>query len=323
MGPKLNQILSKFPRARILVVGDLILDEFIWGNVSRISPEAPVPVVQVRSESFMPGGAANVANNIAALGGKAYLSGVIGNDKSAALLRQELKRRGIDLGGVVVDGERPTIVKTRIIAHHQQVVRVDRERPHPIADNIAGQILAFVRKMIDGVDAVIVEDYGKGVVSFGLISRLIPLARRHKKIITIDPKADHFAYYKAVTSLTPNIHEASDISGIKVRSDKDIDRIGKKILRQLGCQSVLLTLGEEGMRLFLKQGKVVHIPTVAQEVFDVSGAGDTVIAVFTQALCCGASLEQAAYIANYAAGIVVGKVGVASVTCQEIRERMV
>lgn len=319
---KLKRLISKFSGAKILVIGDLILDEFIWGKVERISPEAPVPVVWVESESFMPGGASNVANNIAALSGKVYLSGIIGNDKNADILTAELKKRGIDLGGVIVDGERPTTLKTRIIAHHQQVVRVDRERIMPIEDNLCDQILGFVRQKIDDIDALVIEDYGKGLITARLLSKIIPLAKRHKKVITVDPKIDHFSYYKGITSITPNRQEAEGISGIRIKTDADIDRAGRKILKELESESVLLTLGEDGMQLFTKDGRITHIPTVAQEVFDVSGAGDTVIAAFTLALSCGAKMSEAAHIANYAAGIVVGKVGVAAVTREELLGRI-
>lgn len=319
---KLRRVISKFSQAKVLVIGDLMLDEFIWGTVDKISPEAPVPVVLVQSESFMPGGASNVANNIAALGGKVYLSGIVGNDKNADILTGELTKKGIDLGGVIVDGGRPTILKTRIIAHHQQMVRVDRERVESVSDNICDQILSFVRRKIDEVDALIVEDYGKGVITARLLNEVIPLAKRHKKIITVDPKIDHSSYYKGITSITPNKQEAEGLSGIKIESDEDIGRAAKRILKNLKLESVLVTLGENGMRLFEKSGQVTHIPTVAQEVFDVSGAGDTVIATFTLALASGATMKDAAYIANYAGGIVVGKVGVAVVTTQELSERI-
>ena len=317
-----RKIISKFPKGKILVVGDLILDEFIWGKVNRISPEAPVPVVCVESESFMPGGAANVASNIAALGGEVYLSGVIGNDKNADILLNEMRKQRVDVGGVVIDGERPTIMKTRIIAHHQQVVRVDRERSEFMSDNIAGQILGYVRRKIDDVDAIIIEDYGKGVITARLLAKIIPMAKAHKKIIMVDPKVDHFSYYKGVTCITPNLQEAQEISGIKIKTEADITRVGKKIIKELNAQTVLLTLGEDGMRLFMKNGKTKHISTVAQDVFDVSGAGDTVIAAFALGLSCGAKPEDAAYIANYAAGIVVGKVGVAAITKEELTRKI-
>jgi D-beta-D-heptose 7-phosphate kinase/D-beta-D-heptose 1-phosphate adenosyltransferase len=300
----------------------LILDEFIWGKVERISPEAPVPVVWVNSESFMPGGAANVANNIHALGGKVYLAGIIGEDRNGQILKEELEKKGINIEGIIVDGQRPTTLKTRIIAHHQQVVRVDREKIEPIDDNILEQILTFAREMIDRIDALIIEDYGKGIINPRLLAKIIPLAKRHKKIVTVDPKVNHFAYYRQVTAVTPNQAEAESASGIKIQNDKDIDRVGKKLLKELDSDSVLITLGENGMRLFEKKGRIIYIPTVAQEVFDVSGAGDTTIATFTLSLAAGATLIEAAHLANFTAGIVVGKIGVAVATQEELKERI-
>lgn len=319
---KIDKILKNFQKAKILVIGDLILDEFIWGNVERISPEAPVPVVWVKSESFMPGGASNVANNISSLSGKVGMSGVIGDDHHGKLLTNELKRRNVDTAGLVIDANRPTSLKTRIIAHHQQVVRVDREKIDNIEDNLLEQILSFIRQKITDIDGLIIEDYGKGLITPRLLSEIIPLAKRHKKIITVDPKENHFSLYKHVTSLTPNTKEASVGSGIKIHNLDDVDKVGKKLLKDLESDSVLVTLGENGMRLFEKNGKITHIDTAAQEVFDVSGAGDTVIATFTLALCSGASMVEAAILANIAAGIVVGKVGVAVVTREEIQERL-
>lgn len=322
MKTKLKAIINKFHKAKILVVGDLILDEFIWGKVDRISPEAPVPVVWVNSESFMPGGASNVASNIAALGGGASISGVIGSDKNGKTLLEELKRRNVDTSGIVTDVQRPTTLKTRIIAHHQQVVRVDREKNAAIDDNILEQLLSFIRQTIEEIDGIIIEDYGKGVIVPYLLSQIVPLARKHKKIITVDPKVSHFSYYSGVTSITPNEKEASGGAGIKIECEEDIDRVGKKLLKELSLESVLVTLGENGMRLFQKGGEspITHIPTVAQEVFDVSGAGDTVIAAFTLALTAGATKLEAAHLANFAAGIVVSKVGTAVVTKEELIE---
>lgn len=322
MTSKLKAIINRFHKAKILVIGDLILDEFIWGKVDRISPEAPVPVVWVNSESFMPGGASNVASNIAALGGVCSITGVIGNDKNGKTLVEELKRRKVNTSGIVIDGERPTTLKTRIIAHHQQVVRVDREKNGAIDDNVLEQLLSFIRQSQEEVDGIIIEDYGKGVIVPRLLSEIINIAKRHKKIITVDPKISHFSYYSGVTSITPNEKEAAGGAGIKIEGDEDIDKAGKKLLKELSLESVLITLGENGMRLFEKGGATTHIPTVAQEVFDVSGAGDTVIAAFTLALTAGATKLEAAHLANFAAGIVVSKVGTAVVTKEELLERI-
>ena len=315
---KLKKTIKNFDKASVLVVGDLMLDEFIWGKVSRISPEAPVPVVWVTSESVMPGGASNVAHNIQALGGKVHLAGVIGNDSRGTLLMEELEKRNIDAGGVIRDKKRPTILKTRVIAHHQQVVRIDKETDGNIEDNVIEQILTFARKVIENIDAVIIEDYGKGVIVPRLIEGLIKLAKRHKKIVTVDPKENHFSFYKNATAITPNHHEAAKALGVKVGNNMPIEKIGKELLKQLNCEAVLMTLGEDGMCIFEKSGKATRIPTVAQDVYDVSGAGDTVISAYTLAVASGARSIEAAHIANCAAGIVVGKVGIAVVTREEL-----
>ena len=315
---KLKKTIKSFDKVSILVVGDLILDEFIWGKVSRISPEAPVPVVQVTSESVMPGGASNVAHNIQALGGKAYLAGVIGNDSKGELLTEELEKRNINIGGVARDKKRPTILKTRVIAHHQQVVRIDKEIGENIDDNIIEQILTFAREVIKNIDAVVIEDYGKGVVVPRLIEELIGLTKKHKKIVTIDPKENYFSLYKNATAITPNHYEAARAVGIKAEDNVPIEEIGRKLLKQLNSEVVLMTLGEDGMCVFERSGKTTKIPTVEQDVYDVSGAGDTVIGAYTLAVASGARNIEAAHIANCAAGIVVGKVGIAVATQEEL-----
>lgn len=319
---KAKAIISKFPKAKILVVGDLILDEFIWGSVSRISPEAPVPVVWVKRESFMPGGAANVANNITSLGGQAFIVGVIGADDRGGVLKKELDKKNINTDGIVADSSRPTILKTRVIAQHQHVVRIDKEDSAPLSKEIIGGMLDYIKDKIKEVDAVILEDYGKGVISSDLVKETVALARRAKKIIAVDPKQEHFSYYKNITVMTPNRFEAGDAVGIEIKDEASLNKAGKELLLKLSCDSVLVTLGEDGMKLFERGGKATHIPTVAQEVFDVSGAGDTVIAAFTLAQAVGASLIDAAYISNFAAGIVVGKMGVAVTNPAELIERM-
>ena len=315
-----KRLVPRFGRARTLVVGDLILDEFVWGKVSRISPEAPVPVVWVQSESFMPGGAANVANNIRALGGQATVVGIVGDDRWGSLLLEALASRKIETNGVVKT-RRPTTVKTRVIAQHQQVVRVDREQREPLPPGTVERLINAVAERIKEVEAVVIEDYGKGVITRPLLESVIPLARRYRKIVTVDPKEEHFALYRRVTALTPNRMEASEAVGRELETDADVQRAGEEILGRLECEGLLITLGEDGMCLFEQNGRHTRIPTVAQEVFDVAGAGDTVIAAFTLALASGADMEQAARIANCAAGIVVGKLGVAVATPQELLER--
>jgi D-glycero-beta-D-manno-heptose-7-phosphate kinase len=334
---QLKKIISRFHKARILVIGDLILDEYLWGSVERISPEAPVPVMWAKKRTHVPGGAANVAHNICALGGKVCLVGVIGNDKNAEVFTSELKRRSIPGGGLFVAPGRHTTVKTRIIAGHQQVVRVDWEHTDSLPRQLNERIFKFIRRNIDSFDAVIIEDYGKGVVNPQLLEGLIDFVHGHKKAITVDPKEDHFQYYRGVTTITPNRRELENaIRNLKIKdttnrfkvntdrlfTDKDIDRAAAQIMAYLGLESILVTLGEQGMRLFENNGRITHIPTVAQEVFDVSGAGDTVAATFTLAAACGATKLEAAHIANFAAGIVVSKVGTAVTTPQELKEKI-
>ncbi len=322
--PSMNSLAALVPRfrqAKVLVVGDLMLDEFVWGKVSRISPEAPVPVVWVQSESLMPGGAANVANNIRALGGTVTVVGVVGEDRWGRSLREELTSRRIDAGGVLA-APRPTTVKTRVIAHHQQVVRVDRESGRPLPDALAERLIREVTGRVPSVDAVVIEDYGKGVITRALLEAVIPLARRHRKVITVDPKQEHFDLYRRVTALTPNRLEAGEAVGRDLATDADVEQAGQELVKRLECDGVLVTLGEDGMCLFERGGGETHIPTVAQEVFDVAGAGDTVIAAFTLAMASGASMQQAARIANHAAGIVVGKLGVAVASPEELTERL-
>ncbi|MFH1478948.1 MAG: D-glycero-beta-D-manno-heptose-7-phosphate kinase [Candidatus Omnitrophota bacterium] len=318
----LKNIICKFTGINVLIIGDLILDEFLWGEVSRISPEAPVPVVWVKNESFMPGGAANVANNISALGGKAYLAGVIGDDERGRILKGFLQSKGMDVEGLFIDTKRPTTLKTRVIAHHQQVVRIDKEKMDSIDKNIIDKIIEYVKEIIDEIDVVIIEDYGKGVITPRLIEYMIRLTKAHKKIITVDPKEEHFHYYKGITAITPNLSEASKATGIKTTDKNSLDKIGKALLKKLKCEAALVTLGENGMQLFEKKGTIRYIPTVAQDVYDVSGAGDTVIGTFSLALGAGAKMIDAAIISNIAAGVVVGKVGTGTVTKEELLLRI-
>ena len=318
----LKELLPKLAKARVLVVGDVMLDEFVWGKVSRISPEAPVPVVWIQSESVMPGGAANVASNIRSLGGRTSVIGVVGQDRWGEQLRGELESQDINTNGLI-SAARPTIVKTRVIAHHQQVVRVDREQRDALTSGTVDRLIRAVADQLDSVDAVVIEDYGKGVVCRQLLEAVIPLARRKGKIITVDPKEDHVDLYHRVTALTPNRSEAGAALGRELETNADVQRGGEELLKKFECEALLVTLGEDGMALFERGGRQVRIPTVAQEVFDVAGAGDTVIATFTLALAAGASMEQAARLANYAAGLVVGKLGVAVVTPQELGTKLV
>ncbi len=315
-----NKVLKEFGKQRILVIGDLILDRYIWGKVDRISPEAPVPIVEVTKEDFLLGGASNVANNIRALGGSATIVGVIGNDRAGDVLTNLLDKQGIRCQGVV-RCSRNTIVKTRIIAHNQQVVRFDREDKERLDGKISKEILEYIRGVLPDHNAVIISDYKKGVVSSELIGEILKNAKPSHIFVSVDPKVSHFRFYKGVSLITPNLVEASLASGIEIKDEKSLISAGKTLLKKLSCDAVLITRGEQGMSLFEKE-KVTHIPTVTKDVYDVTGAGDTVIAAFTLAHASGANLRDAAVIANHAAGIVVGKVGTAVATPDQLRKSL-
>jgi rfaE bifunctional protein kinase chain/domain len=310
--------VDKFRNKRILVLGDLMLDRFIWGSVSRISPEAPVPVVEVKRESTRLGGAANVASNVWSLGGMPIPLGVLGRDLEGRHLLEQFRDLKCPISGLVVDKDRPTSIKTRIIAHHQQVCRTDREDRSPLSPVIQGQVAEKFKSALPSADAVIVSDYAKGLISPSLLRQVLPLAKSEDKIACIDPKISNFAVYRPATIITPNTVETERASGIAISCNRDLVRAGRKILAESGIESVLVTRGEEGMTLFENSSKVTYIPTVAKEVFDVTGAGDTVISTLALGLVSGLSVMEAAVVANVAAGIVVGKLGTASVTPEEL-----
>jgi len=313
-------ILNNFKKAAVLVIGDLVMDHFVWGKVRRISPEAPVPVVEVSSESFMLGGAANVVNNIHSLGGKVLVCGVVGRDEMGKKLVHELRLKGISSDGVIVEDGRPTSVKTRVIAHSQQVVRFDREKKEKVHLDTVKTIMDYVSKKINSFDSIIISDYAKGVISEELVEEVIALAKKKDKPIAVDPKVGHFDFYKYATIVTPNNDEASKASGIEIENEASLLRAGEVLLNKLGSDAVLITKGEHGMSLFENNGEITHIPTVAKEVYDVSGAGDTVIGTVALSMASGASLKEAAVISNFAAGIVVGKIGTATVTPKELKD---
>jgi rfaE bifunctional protein kinase chain/domain len=310
-------LIGSFKKAKILVIGDFILDQFVWGSVDRISPEAPVPVVNVQRESYMPGGSLNVANNIRTLGGTVYPCGVLGRDIAGRMLVKAIRAEGIDTGGIVyTEKGRPTSVKTRVIAHSQQVVRFDREKNDVLSADIQKKILRYVQHQISHADVVILEDYGKGVIERALIQQVVRFAKRAKKPVLVDPKEKNFPYYTGVTAVTPNRKEAYSAAGLA--PDAPLEKVGRALLKKWKCRGVLVTLGEGGMALFEKDAATTYIPTAAQEVYDVSGAGDTVIGTFALALAAKASMRDAASIANLAAGIVVGKLGTATVLPKEL-----
>ncbi|MCL2388847.1 MAG: D-glycero-beta-D-manno-heptose-7-phosphate kinase [Elusimicrobia bacterium] len=318
---KLLNLIHKFKTKKILVVGDVMLDKFVWGRVSRISPEAPVPVVEVTKETETLGAGANVASNIASLGGNAVLVSVIGQDVYGNALLGMLDQQHVNSDFMVTDKSRPTLSKTRVIATNQQVVRVDREIKGSFATQTQNKLLQNLETAIAGVDGVIISDYGKGVINTTVLKKVIMLANKKGIPVTVDPKIENFKKYKKITTMTPNAKEAVEgMSAGKAETEQDIAKLGLRILKLLDSKSLLITRGEKGMTLFEPGGKVTTIPTRAKEVYDVTGAGDTVIATMTLALACGASYLTAAEIANFAAGIVVGKIGTATASTQELEK---
>jgi D-beta-D-heptose 7-phosphate kinase/D-beta-D-heptose 1-phosphate adenosyltransferase len=314
--------LRQFPRKRILVIGDMMLDRFIWGAVHRISPEAPVPVVEIRKETTCLGGAANVAANISSLGATPIPLGVVGQDYEARSLRAMIRELSAPVSGLVADPSRATTVKTRIIAHHQQVCRTDREDKSPLSPAIHRSIVDKFRTHLAKADAIVVSDYAKGLITPALLKEILPLARAAGKIVCVDPKFKNLSAYRPATVITPNTLEAERAAGMTISSARELERAAKKIIRETRVRHLLVTRGEEGMALFEGDGRVRYIPTVAREVFDVTGAGDTVISTLALGLVAGLSILEAAVLSNIAAGIVVGKLGTALVTPDELASRI-
>lgn len=301
------------------MIGDLIIDHFIWGSVSRISPEAPVPVVNVTHDNLLLGGSANVLHNLYSLGAKAAICGVVGNDAMGDTIIELISKLPSPVDGVGKVSDRPTTIKTRIIAQHQQVVRFDRENTGEVSGEFLDRIKAFITNNISAFDAVIVSDYAKGIINVELMDHLRHELQKHPDTpLVIDPKPNNPSRFKGATIVTPNNHEAEQISGITITDQTSLELAGQKLLDILSCKAVLITRGEAGMAIFEKDKPTITIPTVAKEVFDVTGAGDTVIATLALGLAAKLSYHQAARLANYAAGIVVGKLGTATVTNEEI-----
>ena len=297
-------------------------DEYIWGSVSRLSPEAPVPVVEVQAESFRLGGAGNVAANIRSLGGRAMLVGVVGNDLPGERLIHQIEAAGVKSDGLVADRARPTTIKTRVVAGSQQIVRFDRESMSDLSKEVEDRVLEQVAKRLADADAVLISDYAKGVISKRVARQVLAHARRSRKIVVVDPKVHHFPLYKGATVITPNHHEALAFAHLPAWGQQDVLVVaGRELLRKLEVKAILVTRGEAGMSLF-EDGRVTHIPAVAKEVYDVTGAGDTVLAALALAMASGASLQEAAVIANHAAGVVVGRAGTATVSREELLEAL-
>ncbi|MDO4588981.1 MAG: D-glycero-beta-D-manno-heptose-7-phosphate kinase [Fusobacterium sp.] len=313
----LKKILDNFKNIKIGVVGDLMLDDYIYGTVERISPEAPVPVVNVKEEKFVLGGAANVVNNLASLGAKTICFGVIGNDANGERLLGAFSEKNIDVSGLIRDKERTTIVKRRIIGSNQQLLRIDWEDITPISTFLEYALLKNIESKIDELDAVILSDYDKGVLTPMVAKEIVRMCRERGKIVTVDPKPKNAMNYFGATSMTPNRKEAKECLGMERATN--MEEVGKELKNKLQLDNLLLTRSEEGMSLFI-ENRIVNIPTFAKEVYDVTGAGDTVISVFTLAAASGVSWHEAAKIANTAAGVVVGKMGTSTVTKDEIVE---
>ncbi len=311
---KLLDIIKAFPERKILVLGDLMLDRYLWGQVDRISPEAPVPVVEVQKESMNLGGAGNVCFNLVRLGASAILVGVVGQDEAGQWIRDNAP----EARGIIQDETRSTTIKTRIIAGHQQVVRVDQEKKEPVSPEIQEKIHTFLEQ--EDYEGIVISDYNKGLIGQALMARILAFAQQTKRPVFVDPKDANFTFYTPVDLITPNHHEAENIVHLPCHNDQEVERAGQTILSLISTRYLILKRGEQGMSVFDTQGTVHHIPTIAKEVYDVTGAGDTVIAVASLALLAGATIQEAALLANAAAGIVVGKLGTATVTAEELEK---
>ncbi len=317
---KLNLLRNKFAGLKIAVIGDMMLDCYFWGDVKRISPEAPVPVLEVENEFYRFGGAANVALNILTLGGFPVPVGMIGYDNYGTIFSSLMNDNGISDDGIFVDESRPTTAKTRVIADSQHVVRIDKESKKYLDREMQNRIMKFLENRRNELDGIILQDYNKGVLTPSLIEKIITLANKHKILITVDPKFNNFFSYKNVTVFKPNRKEAEDVLGMKIKNDEDITLAGSKLLEKLKAKNVLLTLGEGGIAIFEKNKTEKRIPTKARKVADVSGAGDTVISTLTMALAAGANIFEASYLANYAGGLVCEEMGIVPIDVKKLFE---
>jgi len=319
---RLAALVGRLAGVRVLVIGDLMLDRFVWGRVERISPEAPVPVVHVLREDARPGGAGNVASNVAALGGRVTICGVVGRDAAGSRLRSVLTALGAQTADIVESRDRPTTQKTRIIAHNQQLVRLDREpvgrQDGALARRLRDRAMAALRRH----DVVVVSDYGKGTVGPELLAALAEAHARQPFTWVVDPKDANFPFYRRPSLVKPNREEAAAASGIRITDERSLQAAGEQLLARWQAEAVLISRGDEGLALFRPGRRVRAFPTVAREVYDVTGAGDTVVATCALALGAGATFEEATILANHAAGVVVGKVGTASVTAMELRSAL-
>jgi len=315
---RIKDLKNNFEGKRIAIIGDMMLDGYFWGDVKRISPEAPVPVLEVEEEFFRFGGAANVALNIFTLGGIPIPIGVIGDDNYGVIFSSLLNDSKISADGIMIDESRPTTTKTRVIADSQHVVRIDKESKEYLNSKLEGKIFDYVKKNINDLDGIILQDYNKGVLTELLITKIVNEANETNKLITVDPKFENFWSYKNVTVFKPNRKEVEEKLGLKITSSKDVSFAGSKLLEKLNAQYVLLTLGEEGIAVFEKSKEEKRMPTKARKIADVSGAGDTVISTLTLSLAAGADILEASYLANFAGGIVCGEVGIVPVDKEKL-----
>lgn len=315
----LNSIIKKFSSVKVLVVGDVMLDQYLWGSVERISPEAPVPVVKLQKTSLAVGGAANVAANIAGLGAEAFLVGAIGKDKEATLFEPLLKKLKISQANLVKIEKRPTTIKTRIVAHNQHVVRIDQEENQEINSADEERVWKRIEKLLNKIEIIIVSDYAKGVLTENLLMRLITTTKKLNKTILIDPKGSDYKKYSGADILTPNRFEAAQACSLPPDGQEIVEKAGTTLIKKLKLKSVLITQGEDGMTLFQKNRKSFHLNALARTVYDVTGAGDTVIAALGVSLGSGADLLEASEIANISAGIVVEEIGTTAITREKLR----
>ncbi len=320
---RLDEVLQKARGKKIMVVGDMMVDRYLWGTVSRLSPEAPVPIINIEDEDIRFGGAANVANNIISLGAEPIVVGVIGQDFWGLRFKSMLEERNLISEGLIIEPQRPTTIKTRIIGNNQHIARVDREKTYPIQPETVQKILRFVEHQIPQLDAIILQDYNKGVLIPELIEAIVQLAMKHQIAVTVDPKFHNFLTYKNVTLFKPNRRETEEALAMRLEGREDIITAGERLLDALNAHAVLITLGEKGMALFQQQKAPVFMVTRARKVADVSGAGDTVIASVTVMLSAGATMEEAVVLSNYAAGVVCEEVGVVPITAQALKETVI
>jgi len=313
---KMKALVRSFPSKRILVIGDLMLDKYLWGKVGRISPEAPVPIVEVQRDTSCLGGAGNVSHNLESLGAKSILVGIVGRDAEGEWIKTKVG----DRHGIITTEKRPTTVKTRIIAHQQQVVRVDQEQKHPISPALEAQIFAIVKK--EHYEGILISDYNKGLLTRSLMKKILPFAQQKKVPVFVDPKIENFSLFSPVTLINPNHVEAEQIVHHPCLTNDQVEKAGHKILDKISARYLILKRGEQGLSVFEKDRAAYHIPTHAKDVFDVTGAGDTVIATAALALLSGANIRQAAFLANTAAGVVVGKFGTASLSIKELADAL-